>query len=191
MTCPYLTDGRCTLAESLAKRHVSESIECRVQDDTCTKCMASGGPDSVKIPLACVSLATPLIPVGKRVAWAKFTVRNHYGQLQRKSASAPESPAAKGVGDYFAEMLRDRHGAEAYGGCDCNALKVKMNTLGPDGCERECDRLARQVTKNLNASGRWQKILPEWVKDTYFRRLIAQAVEAVRGDQSQKLGISG
>lgn len=87
-----------------------------------------------------------------------------------------------GVGDVFGQILMERHGAsaDAHLPCNCAAVKHEMNANGPDWCEEHADELARKVVENLNQSAHWQRHLPEFIKTTYLRRLILEAIKAVR-----------
>ena len=123
MTCPYLTNSRCELAEHIASVQLDLSLECRPEPETCEKCMRAGKPGVDHPSIVCIGLVTPQVPKGKRVAWAKYTTFIFRGR-------------SRGIGDTAAKVAKalglDKVAKAVSGGdCGCDKRAKKLNDMFP------------------------------------------------------------
>lgn len=125
MTCQYLKDARCSLAESLAMQELSIVVECHA-GDACAKCLKSGEPSPERPSIACIGLVTPLVPPEQRMTWTRAVAWLVNGK-------------SRGLGDTVAKITRAtridkgvKTLAKAFGAnCGCPGRQKKLNQVFP------------------------------------------------------------
>lgn len=114
MTCQFLKDSRCQLAESIATR-AGLTLECRPDGKRCDRCLAKS-PTEDQPPAACLGLVTPHVPADRRAAWVSYTL----SVSGRPTASAVLPVVAqnrsRGLGDSVAKLTK-AFGVQPCGGC--------------------------------------------------------------------------
>lgn len=116
MTCQFLIDGRCSLAEMHAREELDVTLECRPSAETCSACLASGTPKAEKPSVQCVGLVTAQVGPELLPAWRKYVGWILFGK-------------SRGLGDTIAKITKAT-GVEA-------AVKVVAKAAGKDcGCKK-------------------------------------------------------
>lgn len=104
-------------------------------------------------------------------------IMDGYGYLIRKVSDVGNAKrlqriqSGSGVGSFLWRMLSSL-GVSHKPNCSCLSLAEEMNRLGPDGCRRECDRLAAEMKRNAGNYG-WGDVL----------RAVANAMKAAIHDR--------
>lgn len=101
-----------------------------------------------------------------------------------------EKPKTKGVGDVMTEIIAKRYGKVE---CPhCKAMALLMNKRGPDWCQANIFKLAKQARENARRGGKmWQRfaaaVVPDLMEVT-AREIISEAIAEVRAiDQSHRI----
>lgn len=131
MTCQFLKDGRCTLAESVAAKS-GHTVECRPTERRCRRCLKES-PTDQRPSAACLGLVTPHVPREQLGEWTAVVA----GIL----AKPVQPPKSRGLGDTITKGLkaigiteeRATKVAKAFGatGCGCSKRRERLNKLVP------------------------------------------------------------
>lgn len=72
MTCRYLVDGQCVLAESVGRRALGRVIQCRPDEATCQQCLAHGTPIINRPPIQVLLQVRSQVTADELLTWVKF-----------------------------------------------------------------------------------------------------------------------
>jgi hypothetical protein len=143
MSCPYLNDGRCQLAEAVAQAHAGLQIECRPDERRCARCLAKS-PSEDQIPAACLGLVTPHIPREHLAEWSGIAVALSSSGPVVQVQAPTTSTRSRGLGDTVAKFFK-AIGVHGIGktmrtaarrltgkpGCGCQATQQWLNERVP------------------------------------------------------------
>lgn len=117
MTCQYLKDGRCTLAQSHAFGVLELPLECRPEESLCEECLATGEPNERRPSIPCLGLVTKQVTGEHRVKWRAYINQLLFGQpVPVVVVPAPKPAKWTGLGDVVASATK-AVGIKPCGGC--------------------------------------------------------------------------
>lgn len=194
MTCPHLQDGRCALAELLARKALGAELACAVTDDQCGKCLAYGIATEEKPTLQVTAAVTRVCGLDQRRAWGAFASRLHLGPAEKpqevdhpRPARAQPSitgqrrpPQPPGPGTCLARILKDEYGVQEEAGCACTSRMDEMNAKGVDWCEANVEKIVDWMLDEVDRRKLWQRVLPNKVKRWKLRQIARRAITNCR-----------
>jgi hypothetical protein len=191
MTCPHLQNGRCALAELLARKALGAELACEVTEDHCCKCLASGVATEEKPTLQVTAAVTRVRPESQKREWSLFVSRLHHGKPEPRP-ELPVAPAkrqpieingqrrppqAPGPGTALAHILKDEYNAKEEADCPCTSRLAMMNANGVEWCEANIETIVDWLLEEVERRKLPQRLLPDRVKRWGLRRIIRRAIQ--------------
>lgn len=197
MTCPHLQNGRCALAELLARKILGAEPACVVTDDQCKRCQSTATATEQKPTVQVTAAVTRSIDPSQRIAWAAFAGRIHLGsprplvqvshQNREEKESRPRAitgkrlpPQPPGPGTVLAKILKDEYDAKEEANCPCNSRMAQMNSSGIAWCEANIEKIVGWLLEEVSRRRLPQAILPERVQRWGLRRIVRRAINESR-----------
>lgn len=126
MTCNFLIDGRCSLAEAHAKEELGVTLECRATAEICAACLASGTPKTEKPSVQCVGLVTAQVCPELLPAWRKYVGWILFGKSRGLGDTIAKVTKATGI-DAAVKAVTKATGS----GCGCKKRQKALNAAKP------------------------------------------------------------
>jgi hypothetical protein len=131
MSCQFLKDGRCTLAESLAARELGITLLCRTTPERCDGCLKSGAATEDAPGLKVLGTVTPVCPREMLLQWSRFcqfAMRGVSRGLGDDVAMATKALKVDRIGKKIRTAVRKLSGKQ---GCGCQQSQAKLNAKFP------------------------------------------------------------
>lgn len=164
--CPYLIDGRCSVAETLVQLRADATLTVPVSDArVCPKCRRESTTPSADVPTpTIVSLAAAALRADYPEARAELLAATRLmrgGNPRRFNRPQPRQRSI-GVGDVLTRLFRDRHyPAKKCSGC--NKTRREMNRHDVAWCRANVDALAEEIYPHAVKAVRKHATWGEWL----------------------------
>lgn len=122
MTCEFLINDRCSIAETHAREELGVSLECRPAAETCAACLACGTPRLDKPSAHCVGLVTSQLCPELRPAWKKYVGWLLFGKSRGLGDTIAKVTKATGI-DAAVKAVAKATGKD----CGCRKRQKKLN----------------------------------------------------------------
>lgn len=189
MLCKHRINGKCDLAEQMAKKFAPDvEIEILCRDDAfeaCTKAKEKYTKNHVSMSL----LHTALKKAGKlslEIAnWLKPYLLSQKLSKEVQANILAKVLSFRGVGTELHTVLKER-GWEVEDDCPCIPLMIKMNTEGIEWCRDNSRMIVDTMVKEWQRRNKFAAwVIPKWVAGIKAEDFIELAIQ--KYEQSQKV----